>query len=294
MSPVLADTATSTTRNVKYRESSPGTLTIVGSFGNVEPSTVPKTEFQSVYYGGNIWLFYTSGLTGAIDIYCRLSTNGGSSYGSPFLVAGNPNTDEYWFDVKHFTTGTGGLDFIYYSDSLQSGSPTNGTDKILYIYSNLTTPGTFSTPEQISEHPPGWSARDYVPGVVELYNTSDAGALWVGLDGSDKRVYWDRFLAVVSVNNNRNEMPSSYYLGQNYPNPFNPVTKIEFTLPKDDFVTIKVFDILGREVAELVSKNMKAGSYEVTLDASRLSTGVYFYRMQTGRFAETKKMILVK
>jgi hypothetical protein len=65
-------------------------------------------------------------------------------------------------------------------------------------------------------------------------------------------------------------------------------------LPKDDFVTIKVFDILGREVAELVSKNMKAGSYEVTFNASRLSSGVYFYRMQTGRFAEKKKMMLVK
>jgi hypothetical protein len=294
MSPVLADTLTSTIRNVKYRESTPGTLSIVGTFGNVEPSTAPKSEYQSVYFRGNIWLFYTSGSTGAIDIYCRLSTNAGTSYSSPFLVAGNPNTDEYWFDVKHYTSGTGGIDFAYYSDSLQAGSPNNNTDKMLYVFANLSTPSTFSTPAQFSGHAPGWSARGYIPAMVELYNTSDVGVAWVGLDGSNMRVYWDRYLAVVGVPKNQNEVASSFVLGQNYPNPFNPSTKIEFTLPKDEFVSIKVYDLLGREVAVLVSKNLKQGTYEVQFDASRLSSGVYFYRMDAGNFTGTKKMLLIK
>jgi hypothetical protein len=291
--PVLADTMTSIIRSARYRESAAGTLASI-AFIDVATETQTKSEFQAVRYGNVVWFIYTLGTTGNIDIKCRISNDGGTTFGSPVTLAGNPNTDEYWFEARHYTTGTAGLDIVYYSDSLQSGNPTNNTDKMLYSYSNLTSPGTFSTPEQFSEHPPGWSARGYIPAVIELYNTSDVGAAWVGLDGSNKKVYWDRYLAVTGVPRNQNQIPGTYRLKQNYPNPFNPVTKIEFSLPKDDFVTIKVFDILGSEVAELVSKNIKAGSYEVAFDGSKLSSGVYFCRMQAGLFSQTKKMLLVK
>jgi hypothetical protein len=83
-------------------------------------------------------------------------------------------------------------------------------------------------------------------------------------------------------------------LYQNYPNPFNPVTNIKFDLPKDEFVKIILYDILGREAAPVINEFKKAGTYEVKFDGSNLSSGTYFYRIEAGDFVDTKKMILVK
>ena len=88
--------------------------------------------------------------------------------------------------------------------------------------------------------------------------------------------------------------PVSYFLAQNYPNPFNPTTKISYAIPKKSFVTIKIFDVLGKEVFQLVNQEKSAGKYEAGFDASALSSGVYFYRIQAGSFTETKKMILLR
>lgn len=88
--------------------------------------------------------------------------------------------------------------------------------------------------------------------------------------------------------------PAKYNLSQNYPNPFNPVTNIRFDLPKDDFVTIKVYDIVGKEAAVLLNNFRQAGSHLVSFDASKLSSGIYFYKMETKDFTQTKRMILVK
>lgn len=88
--------------------------------------------------------------------------------------------------------------------------------------------------------------------------------------------------------------PKSYSLLQNYPNPFNPTTTIEYTIPENSFVNIKVFDMTGKEVTTLVSKQQETGTYIVNWNASGYSSGVYFYRISAGNFAETKKMILTK
>ena len=92
-----------------------------------------------------------------------------------------------------------------------------------------------------------------------------------------------------------NNAPEDYVLKQNYPNPFNPSTTIEYSLPKSDFVTIKVYDPLGREIAVLVDEYKNGGSYSVNFDAARFASGVYYYRLTTDNgFSETKKMILTK
>jgi len=86
----------------------------------------------------------------------------------------------------------------------------------------------------------------------------------------------------------------SYKLSQNYPNPFNPVTVIPYDLAANSTVRLAVYDILGREVAKLVDGREAAGQHHVSFDGSRLSSGIYFYKLQSGNFAETKKMVLVK
>ncbi len=100
--------------------------------------------------------------------------------------------------------------------------------------------------------------------------------------------------AMTGLEQNGNDIPKVYALGQNYPNPFNPTTKIDFDLPKSEMTSIKVYDILGREVAVLNSENLPAGSYTIAFNGSELSSGMYFYRITSGDFVATKKMTLVK
>ena len=85
-----------------------------------------------------------------------------------------------------------------------------------------------------------------------------------------------------------------FNLIQNFPNPFNPSTKISYTIPERGNVSLKVFNLLGSQVAELVNGEIEAGSYDITFNASNLPTGTYFYRLQTSSSVETKKMILLK
>lgn len=86
----------------------------------------------------------------------------------------------------------------------------------------------------------------------------------------------------------------SFDLAQNYPNPFNPSTNIRFSIPEEGFVTLKVFNILGQEVASLVNEVKTTGNYEVSFDASQLTSGIYFYTINTGNYSQTKKMMLIK
>jgi len=86
----------------------------------------------------------------------------------------------------------------------------------------------------------------------------------------------------------------SYQLLQNYPNPFNPTTKIKFTISEQSFVTLKVFDILGNEIATLVNETLESGAYDTSFDAVHLNSGVYFYSLQTEKFVQTRKMTLLK
>jgi hypothetical protein len=106
---------------------------------------------------------------------------------------------------------------------------------------------------------------------------------------------------VTAVENIISELPEEYNLAQNYPNPFNPSTKIRYSIPsvtlsgvEGSRVKLKVFDVLGNEIATLVNEEKPAGSYEVDFNARNLSSGVYFYKLQAGNFIETKKMILLK
>jgi len=85
-----------------------------------------------------------------------------------------------------------------------------------------------------------------------------------------------------------------YLLQQNYPNPFNPVTNIKFEIPESRYSVLKIFNVVGEEVASLINGRLNAGSYEVTFDGSNLPSGVYFYRLTAGEFSEEKKMVLIK
>ena len=98
----------------------------------------------------------------------------------------------------------------------------------------------------------------------------------------------------LSINEEEIIRVGAFYLSQNYPNPFNPQTRIDYSIQNDGLVKLKVYDILGNEVATLVNERNQPGNYSTTLDAASLPSGIYIYRIVSGNFQAAKKMILLK
>jgi hypothetical protein len=100
--------------------------------------------------------------------------------------------------------------------------------------------------------------------------------------------------AILAIQSPENNLPLSHRLYQNYPNPFNPTTRIQYGISSRQFVSVKVYDILGNELATLVNEEKSAGQYDVEFDGANLASGVYFYRLQAENFQQTRKMLLMK
>ena len=105
----------------------------------------------------------------------------------------------------------------------------------------------------------------------------------------DKKADW-----ITDVEENGHKVIDEYRVSQNYPNPFNPSTNIEFAIPENGLVSLKVYNVLGEEVAELINKELTTGTYTVNFNASKLTSGIYFYTLSSGNFVQTKKMLLLK
>ena len=111
----------------------------------------------------------------------------------------------------------------------------------------------------------------------------------------DRKIAWYQNLSIVGiVNNDPPVVPVKLLLYNNYPNPFNPATTIEFDLPRSGFVTLKLYNSLGKELVTLISDNSPAGKYKAKFNANNLASGVYLSRLQAGDFVQTRKMVLLK
>jgi len=166
----------------------------------------------------------------------------------------------------------------------------------------------------------GWICHGFYPDSVSIIRTTNSGTDWqvqkrgnvslnaiyfvnnltgwaVGFNGAIMKTVTG---GVTGVQNISTEVPSSYSLGQNYPNPFNPITNVKFSIIKAEQVKLIVYDIQGREVQTLVNERLQPGTYEAAFDGSRLggsstiNSGVYFYKLITDGFTETKKMLMIK
>jgi hypothetical protein len=100
--------------------------------------------------------------------------------------------------------------------------------------------------------------------------------------------------SITAIKNNLSDSPGEFELFQNYPNPFNPSTKISYYLPSGSFVTLKIYDNLGREIKTLVNNYQNQGLHSITFDGKDLSSGIYFYKLKAGDISKTKKLILLK
>jgi Secretion system C-terminal sorting domain/Sortilin, neurotensin receptor 3, len=189
---------------------------------------------------------------------------------------------------------------------------TNGASSWVSISSNLPD----SPVNDVLIYYPGVSTSIYYAAMdIGVFFTDDYGASWAELAeglpntvamhldyhqatnrlriGTHGRGVWETDNPVGLINYN-NQTPESYSLEQNYPNPFNPVTNIKYSIVNSGFVKLAVYDMLGRELKSIVNENQRPGTYTAQFDASKLTSGVYFYRLETPDFVETRKMILVK
>jgi photosystem II stability/assembly factor-like uncharacterized protein len=126
------------------------------------------------------------------------------------------------------------------------------------------------------------------------FRTAADSTVYAGVAGTTGFGVYEYTYIPVGVSGKNGKIPKDFALYPNYPNPFNPVTNIQYDIPKVSDVSLKVYDISGREAAALVNENKLPGSYNVTFDASNLSSGVYFYKLSAGDYTKTMKMILVK
>jgi hypothetical protein len=139
---------------------------------------------------------------------------------------------------------------------------------------NVGSGGTISSPVSLVNSP--------TPTVTTPSPTTGTGGILTSMCG------------VTGVQQETTGLPKEYSLSQNYPNPFNPATKINYSIPKQGLVMLKVYDIFGREVKTLVNDVLTSGDYTVEFEGSNLSSGIYFYKLKSGNFSETQRMVLIK
>lgn len=217
----------------------------------------------------------------------RRNAGSGSAFDSPVAITpsgiGNPS---YW---RAIDTDDNGRLYVTYQNSTSAGP--KGFFLVHGIGSNFVSPILVfedSTGSYISRGNSSVAAK----GNGEIAVTFDPAASRNGDIASD--LFMKRGTITITEVQHINQIAADFKLEQNYPNPFNPSTVINFSLPSSGFVKLSVYNSLGKEVETLVNKNLNQGSYTMNFNAASLSGGVYFYKLETDKYSETKKMILVK
>jgi hypothetical protein len=243
-------------------------------------------------YIGTIYINWSDQRNGPddTDIWLVKSTNGGLNWSSPKRVNNDaPGKHQFltWMSVDPVT----GYIYIVFYDRR------NYTTLLTDVYLARSTDGgqTFGNVKisQTAYLPIGYAwIGDY--NGISAYNNK-VRPIWTRMDNNNTSIYTaiidSLTIGVTKISDN---IPKDYQLGQNYPNPFNPETKIQYEIPKTGFVSLKIYDIRGREIKTLVEENQSAGEYELNFNAGNLPSGTYFYRIHTDKFSDTKKMVLIR
>lgn len=244
--------------------------------------------------GSNIWF-------GTNNTRVYHSTNGGvTGSWTPGTTTGNVSTYGVWFG-----TATNGMTV----GTIVQVSTNGGT-----TWTNGGAPGGTGNETSVG----GAGSNFWLTRGNNVYGSTDFGTTWAGAGYTGTQALWGTSITTgtngcltgwsvgaggtvvkltgtpVGITNNNNEIPKVYSLEQNYPNPFNPTTKITYALPKAGNVELRIYDMLGREVSTLVNEFTSAGKHTVEFNANNLASGVYFYKIISGDFKDTKKMMLVK
>jgi photosystem II stability/assembly factor-like uncharacterized protein len=231
------------------------------------------TNNSRIYKSTDFGLTWTYGTTLGCPNTYSVAFNGDVGFTGQTITMKSTNGGDNWAMVPLPGSGTvysfnGSMGrFWYCRGSNIYWSSNNGED----FESQLNSTGTYLAMniKQDDEVVRGWAVTN--TGLIAMY-----------------------YEELIGISNNHNQLPSDYWLFQNYPNPFNPVTSISYSIPRTGNVKLVVFDVLGREVSTLVNEVKTPGTYTVNFNAVNLASGIYIYRIETGDFVNTKKMVLIK
>ena len=214
---------------------------------------------------------------GHYDVFSSRSTNLGSTWINAVRLTSNTANQR---KPSIITNGTNV--HIVWEDDRDSTE--------IYYLSGINYGGSWQAIQRITTNP-FLSVR---PSITFFNNT--LYVVWSDNRLGKSKIYFKKNPTgnAIGIQNINNEVPADFSLCQNYPNPFNPVTNISFAVAKTGLVTLKVYNVSGREVAQLVNQELNSGTYNFYFNASRLASGIYFYRMTADNYTDSKKMILIK
>lgn len=248
---------------------------------------------------GNVYVVWDDTRGGSSDIWFQKSTNGGANWlASPVRINDVSAAAQYWPSIQ--CDNNGNLFAIYYDNRLGvtqiNSYVAYSTDAGNTWVNQVLSDSTFTNQEPNSDVRFGdYIQIDAFSGkVIPVWTDQRKGY-------PNQEIYTANLIGLIPISMISSEVPKEFKLHSNYPNPFNPSTRIQFDIPGSSFVRLRVFDALGKEVRELINKELAPGKYETEFNALNLTSGVYFYKIEvrqagstTGDFVDTKKMILVK
>ena len=269
-----------------------GWMGLAGSMTSGNWSPVSACDNSNSPYRGTIYVCFADQRNGLNDrdIWVVKSTNQGNNWSAPKRVNndGAGNDQKFPWICVDDVTGYVWIIFFdsrYYNVSMSNPFVARSTDGgNTFQNARLSTLNTYNN----------FYIGEYMG--IDAHNNK-VRPLWVQ---ATNNITVQSYVSIIDtfysigINTISEEVPSSYSLKQNYPNPFNPVTNIKFDIPKSSFVSIKIYDISGKEVETIVNENIQAGKYETQWNGNIYASGVYFYKLMTDGYMETKKMILIK
>ena len=259
-----------------------GVKVINCSFGSTSPSAYTQQVINDAWAAG--------------VVICASAGNDGAnvprypaSYENVVSVASTTSSDtKSWFSNYHST-----VDVCAPGSSIYSTLYNNSY--AVFDGTSMSSPICAGTVALIRSKFPSYTPDQVVTKLKtscdSIYNLNPG---YLGLLGAGRINAYKSLLGATGISNTEEKVPSKYSLSQNFPNPFNPTTNIKFGIPNGSNVRVSVFDITGRELAVPVNEFLKAGTYTYSFDGSKLTSGIYFYRITSGNFMDTRKMMLVK
>jgi len=306
-----------------YKRSTDAGLSWGSDFQFTSTSYIPSISAS----GSLVHIVWVYGSDSTYNTYYRRSTDEGSTWSSGTVISSvssaryNPpsisSTGSNVHLVWNHKVSPLGIWTIYYKNSTNGGISWQADNWLVNgpyssVNPNITCSGNmvhivwFSMPgiyyKRSTNNGNNWEADTRLTLLDSMSLLSNIGlsgntvhVVWVDKRDGNYEIYYKRNpTGNVGIQNISTEIPSKYSLSQNYPNPFNPTTKIKFDVVRVGDVKIVVYDVMGREVQTLVNESLKPGTYEASFEGNTLNSGVYFYKLITDGFTETKKMLMIK
>ena len=261
--------------------------------GNISAIGISKNNIDKIYIGtSNGKIFVTT------DNGANWSAQIGFPYVSDLWV--DFNDDDICYATfggatadKHvYKTTNGGTNWFSISANLPNIA--TNTIAVRHAFPRMLFVGTDLGVYQSTDEGTSWISFNTGFPNVEVYDLKYKEGPMILLAATHGRGCFTFDVSTLVNVQSSNSVPDKFYLAQNYPNPFNPSTKISYQLPSSGFVTLRVYDILGNEISTLVDARQDAGNYQISFDAKNLSSGIYYYKLSSSDFIDTKKMTLIR